>query len=115
MKNYANIRIEVVTDKSIQFLETLRDDIGLSRIYHELIIPQDYQCPNNSLFKARALEWGAKKSHCHENAYILHLDEESIIDEDLYLGVRQFISIYKGYIGQGIITYSGEYFECRGF
>lgn len=111
LKNYTNIRIEVVTDKSIQFLESLGDDIEFSRIpyiYHELIIPQDYQCPNKSLFKARALEWGAKKSHCHENAYILHLDEESIIDENLYLGVRQFISSSSGYIGQGIITYANK-------
>lgn len=111
LKDYKNIKIEVVTDKSIEFLEFIRDDIELIRIYdiyREIIIPPDYQCPNKSLYKARALEWGAKESHCNKNAYILHLDEESIVDEYLYLGVRQFISIFAGYVGQGIITYANK-------
>lgn len=116
LRKVPNIRLEVVTDTAIQLIESLQDDWRYNEtmpelrriygIYHESVIPTNYQCAKGSQFKARALEFGAKHSLCHQNAYILHLDEESIIDESLILGVRQFISSYAGYIGQGIISYA---------
>ena len=104
LKDQSNYRLEVVTESSVLVMETY-ENIP-EDMYQEMIIPKDYKCPNGSLYKARGLVYGAVNSKCQPNAYILHLDEESIVTEELYLGVRQFISQHKGFIGQGVITYA---------
>jgi egghead protein (zeste-white 4 protein) len=104
LKRYPNFRLEVVTETSV-CVESHYSYIT-DQIYQEMVIPKSYKCPHGSQFKARGLDYGAKKSLCDSNAYILHLDEESVVNDTLYLGVRQFISEHPGYIGQGVITYA---------
>lgn len=51
--------------------------------------------PNGSKFKARALHYGSITSKAPRDAYIVHLDEESVVTEEFLLGVREFVSTKK--------------------
>ena len=112
LKKYENFRLEVVTETSVEVLEYFEEIT--SAIYQEMVIPRNYVCPNGSLFKARGMDYGAKNTHCTRDAYILHLDEESVVNENLFLGVRQFVTKHRGYIGQGVITYANVC-DSKGF
>ncbi len=103
-----HIRLEIVTEQHIL-------DTPGNVDFQEIVIPSDYVPPNKSLFKARALHYGVQFSECGPDDYILHLDEESVVTENLYLGVRQFISTNFGYIGQGIITYADANHSFQSF
>ena len=69
-------------------------------------VPKDFQTPNGSKYKARALEYAKelRKEYDHENTWIYFMDEESIVGEDTILGIIDFIE-NKGLIGQGLIIY----------
>jgi egghead protein (zeste-white 4 protein) len=105
MKKFGNFVLEVATDHPIGIPE---NTLVTHPCYRELLIPEDYICPNGSKFKARGLHYGAITSLAPRDAYIVHLDEESIVTEEFFLGIREFVSHNKGYIGQGIITYARE-------
>lgn len=45
-------------------------------------MPEEYQTPNHSLFKSRALHYAAKNYEVDKNAWILHMDEESYFNTE---------------------------------
>ncbi|ORY35995.1 hypothetical protein BCR33DRAFT_702019 [Rhizoclosmatium globosum] len=71
-----------------------------------------YTCPKafstgNSKYKARALEWYRQTMKFTEHDWILHLDEESVIDDESVKRVLEFIWYEKDYhFGQGVILYN---------
>ncbi|KAJ3378378.1 hypothetical protein HDU84_007621 [Entophlyctis sp. JEL0112] len=71
-----------------------------------------YTCPKNyatanSKYKARALEWYRQTMKFTEHDWILHLDEESVIDDESVKRVLEFIWYQKDYhFGQGVILYN---------
>ena len=71
-------------------------------------VPYDFSTPNQSKYKARALEYAKelRKDYDHENTWIYFMDEESIVGEDTILGIIDFIENKRGLIGQGLIIYS---------
>lgn len=82
-------------------------DLGLDYVHH-IVVPEDYQTKNGAKFKARALEYWRITAQIPENEYILHLDEESVVDESFILGYRQYLATYPTRIGQGTILYNGK-------
>jgi len=70
-------------------------------------VPYDFSTPNQSKYKARALEYAKelRKDYDHENTWIYFMDEESIVGEDTILGIIDFIENKRGLIGQGLIIY----------
>lgn len=66
----AEWHIEVLTDNFM--------DLGpATEFTNQIVVPNDYVTPLNSLFKARALHYCSKHHQVHKNAWILHMDEES--------------------------------------
>ncbi|KAI9344594.1 hypothetical protein BDR26DRAFT_932643 [Obelidium mucronatum] len=69
-------------------------------------------CPKNfttgnSKYKARALEWYRQTMKFTEHDWILHLDEESVIDDESVKRCLEFIWYEKDYhFGQGVILYN---------
>ncbi|TPX61528.1 hypothetical protein PhCBS80983_g01019 [Powellomyces hirtus] len=75
-----------------------------------------YTCPKTfttkqSKYKARALEWYRQTMRYTEHDWILHLDEESVIDDESVRRVLEFIKWKKEYTwGQGVIMYNQYHF-----
>ncbi|KAJ3067322.1 hypothetical protein HDU98_009497 [Podochytrium sp. JEL0797] len=71
-----------------------------------------YTCPKNfnsgnAKYKARALEWYRQTMRYTEHDWILHLDEESVIDDESVKRCLEFIWYEKDYhFGQGVILYN---------
>ncbi|KAI9093863.1 glycosyl transferase family group 2-domain-containing protein [Phlyctochytrium arcticum] len=93
------VRVHVLTDEPNHF-----DNINC------------YTCPKafttqNSKYKARALEWYRKTMGYTEFDWILHLDEESVIDDESVKRVLNFIRYEKEFTwGQGVIMYNQYHF-----
>ena len=94
---------EVATDKDIN----LTDAPAYNRI-RQLIVPKDYRTPTGALFKARALQYALEPgvSPLKAGDYIVHLDEETIISNNVVRGIANFASKGAYSFGQGLITYA---------
>jgi beta-1,4-mannosyltransferase len=94
-------RIEVVTDVPVD-LEPGPDLV-------QLVVPPDYQTANDTLYKARALQYALERSDLPADGWILHLDEESHPSRSLIAGMAQAITEEEASgahrIGQGAILY----------
>jgi beta-1,4-mannosyltransferase len=101
--------VEVATDNPLHLNE--RSDVPVT----ELLVPTDYVCPNGAKYKARALEYAVKISEATRDDWVIHLDEETRIEEetvkyiyahcaeqeaDVLAGKKTY-----GNIGQGVILY----------
>ena len=75
----------------------------------QMLLPADYQTPNGTLFKGRALQYAMEQSQIPDDAWIMHCDEESHIHESLVYGIYHAITEEeasgKHRIGQGAILY----------
>jgi len=97
-----NFKFEVVTDNALNLPKTA--------LVREMVVPSDYKTRNNSLFKARALQY------CNEPAvsilsnddWVVHLDEETLLTENSAIGLANFAGEDHGDIGQGVISYANE-------
>ena len=56
-----------------------------------LVIPRNYATPNTSLYKARALQFALENSHIPEDAWLVHLDEETQPTSSGIKGIAQMI------------------------
>lgn len=71
-----------------------------------------YTCPKlfrtkSSKYKARALEWYRQTMRFTEHDWVLHLDEESVVDDETIKTILEFIWYEHDYHwGQGIILYN---------
>ncbi|KAI9362021.1 glycosyl transferase family group 2-domain-containing protein, partial [Zopfochytrium polystomum] len=71
-----------------------------------------YTCPKSfstghSKYKARALEWYRQTMRYSEHDWVLHLDEESVIDDESIKRCLEFIWYEKDFhFGQGVILYN---------
>jgi egghead protein (zeste-white 4 protein) len=94
--------VEVVTDIPIT---NLISHPGVQQI----VVPEDYQTSNGATHKARALQFAIENSLLRDHHWILHLDEESHITEQLVVGIREAVTEEETSgehrIGQGLILY----------
>ncbi|KAI8929201.1 glycosyl transferase family group 2-domain-containing protein [Entophlyctis helioformis] len=80
-----------------------------------------YTCPkafrtDNSKYKARALEWYRQTMRYTEHDWVLHLDEESVIDDESVKAILEFIWYEHEYHwGQGVILYNQYKFWTNWF
>lgn len=95
--------IEVVTDT--RGIKVLPPDNDIRYI----VVPTRYQTPNKSSFKARALHYATIHSPLPDNAWIVHLDEETQPTASGIKGICEMImqeeTTGKLRIGQGPILY----------
>lgn len=94
--------IEVVTDIPIATLSN-------SPEVRQIVVPDDYATSNGATHKARALHYAVETSPLGDRTWILHLDEESHITEELVVGIRNAVreeersGLHR--VGQGLILY----------
>ena len=89
------IRVHVLTDEPYYF-----DNVNC------FTCPKSFQT-SQSKYKARALEWYRQTMKYTEYDWVLHLDEESVIDDESVLKVLDFIRYEKDCTwGQGLILYN---------
>ena len=93
--------VEVVTD------HPNRLEVGNDTTH--LVVPPTYQTPNNSLFKARALQYALENSTVPDDAWLVHLDEETRPTSSGIKGIARMIAEEEASgelrIGQGAILY----------
>jgi len=96
--------IEVVTDSA-------QVDLSDLDVLH-YVVPPDYQTPNKTLYKARALHYAITHSRIPEETWIMHCDEESHATPSLVSGIAQAVleeeRTGKHRIGQGVVLYHNE-------
>ncbi|UAL07026.1 MAG: glycosyltransferase family 2 protein [Candidatus Methanogranum gryphiswaldense] len=74
-------------------VKELRDDFSYS--CNEITVPKEFACPNMSRNKMRALQYGNIWLHEHgydKETYIIHLDDDSIVDRDYIEYVRNYLT-----------------------
>lgn len=101
------VHIQVISDRLIK----------LPLFVELIIVPHDFETPEKSLFKAKALYYAQIHYPLDENQWVLYLDEESRMTHSSLQGVVQFIDRHHqeklAPIGQGPIIYTGEHwFWC---
>lgn len=94
-----NFKFEIVTDVSL--------NVKTSNYVSEVVVPREYKTPNCTLFKARALHYCLDQTvnMLARDDWIVHLDEETLLTEDVLYGIIIFVSRPDSNIGQGVITY----------
>lgn len=101
--------IEVVIDEcdNVRRLPMDQKDVRI------IVVPQDYQAPNRSRFKARALHYALLHSPIADTTWIVHLDEETQPTSSSIKGICKFIAEEEESerlrIGQGAILYHREW------
>lgn len=106
-----NYIIEIASDIKIPF------QIGLFSNTYYYPIPIYYTTKNRSKYKSRALQYLVENRRnsaiFHKDAYILHMDEESVLTHEAVAGIHTFINkkANKFRIGQGEIKYNGQFYS----
>ena len=100
-----NFKFEIVTDKSVC--------VGKHQDIRETVVPDNYQTQNNALYKARALQWSLEPNVniLSNDDWIVHLDEETKLTDDVIYGFVEFIEKSSADIGQGVIVYADDVIE----
>jgi egghead protein (zeste-white 4 protein) len=105
--NFSRYKIVVVADKE-EGDEAIKEHLEKKGII-VVLCPSDYR--TNAIRKARALQYAVehfyKRLGAHENRWILHLDEESLICPQTLFSVCQFANSGK-LLGEGPIFYPPE-------
>ncbi|KAL4220775.1 Glycosyl transferase group 2 [Mactra antiquata] len=96
-----NFKFEIVTDRAL--------GLNTSNYVREIVVPNEYRTPNETLFKARALHYCLDQSIniLSNDDWITHLDEETLLTESVIHGIIEFITKPDSAVGQGVITYGG--------
>ena len=90
------IYVYVVSDEPHYF-----DDLTPANI----VVPLSYEC-QYARAKARALEYFRTQMRLTADDWVLHLDEESVIEQESLEACIRFIQYTRYNLGQGIILYN---------
>jgi len=97
-----NFVIQVVTDQAI--------NVGGDKRIIETVVDSTYKTKSGALNKARALQYCLEEDNniLEDDAWIVHLDEETLLTEASVRGIMNFITADKHSFGQGLITYASN-------
>ena len=100
-----NFKFEIVTDKAIS--------LGKYSDIRETVVPRQYKTQNNALYKARALQYSLEPNVnvLSNEDWIVHLDEETKLTNDVLCGISDFVTKSYADIGQGVIVYADDVIE----
>ena len=71
---------------------------------NSVVVPASFESKSN--YKARALEYFRQVTRLSTDDWVLHLDEDSVIDSETLRGCFNFIRYEKHDLGQGIIAFN---------
>ncbi|CAD5220279.1 unnamed protein product [Bursaphelenchus xylophilus] len=97
-----NFIFEVVSDKPIHLVQGSR--------VREVNVPPNYSTKTGARYKARALQYCLENevSILHDDDWVVHLDEETLLSENVVCGILNFVTEGKHPFGQGVITYANH-------
>jgi beta-1,4-mannosyltransferase len=104
-------RIDVITDMPVS------EKVEKTLNAHFHVTPETFTTNSKTRYKARALHYMVEQrnaathhSYDHQDVWILHLDEESIVTPSLVFGIHAFINDPANHqvIGQGEIQYNAH-------
>lgn len=108
-----NFQIEVLVEEGQPFCD-VPNTFEHTRI---IIVPKSYDLKSGTMKKARALHYGLQVCAAPDNAWIVHLDEESRPSVSMILGIAKAISEEeengRHRIGQGAIVYFRHWTQDR--
>lgn len=108
--SYSHTKFIILTDDN-EYTKSLKEIIPNQVGF--CITPKDFKT-HKAKYKSRALEYFRITHNLTVNDWVLHLDEESIIDQSNFDVCLQFIMKNKYKIGQGVILYnSHNYFKNK--
>lgn len=94
--------VEVITDHPT-------NDLNFTDKTNHLVVPAEYRTDKGSLYKARALQYGVENSAVPDDAWLVHLDEETQPTASGIRGIARMIAQEEESgrlrIGQGAILY----------
>ncbi|VDD87844.1 unnamed protein product [Enterobius vermicularis] len=95
-----NFMFEVVSDKPINLPQLPR--------LREVVVPVSYRTKSGAQFKSRALQYCLEDdvNILPSDAWIVHLDEETLLTVNSIRGILNFCEDGKHPFGQGVITYA---------
>jgi beta-1,4-mannosyltransferase len=101
--------VEVVTDEAVLDLPPPNEDLRY------ITVPKDYCTPNKSQYKARALHYAVEHSPLPDDAWIVHLDEETQPTASGIKGICALIREEEASgalrVGQGAILYHRKWWR----
>ena len=102
---FKNFKFEIVTDKAVS--------LGKYSDIFETVVPGQYKTQNNALYKARALQYSLEPNVnvLSNDDWIVHLDEETKLTDDVLFGISDFVTKSYADIGQGVIVYADDVIE----
>lgn len=101
----------VLDDNGIPYIiEAITDIPVRSGADIEIVVPSSYTTKNNAKYKARALHYASQMRKCDRHAWVVHMDEESILTVEVIHGLANFLasSTNSRIIGQGEIKYNAH-------
>lgn len=111
---FRNYRIDVVVEEGCDVLAILRTMEVVLDGLRVLVVPKNYCTRNGTEFKARAnqyaLEQRRKDAECSDNAWVLHMDDDTAAGGDTAREVARFIAMNAmgpkaKHVAQGVLTY----------
>lgn len=96
-----HFKIEVVTNNKIS--------VAGDRV-EEILLPSSYETKRGATNRARNLQYCLEEENdfLDHDAWIVHIDEETLLTEDSAKGIINFITEGKCDFGQGVISYAGD-------
>lgn len=93
LESIPKVRVHFLTDEPYYF-----EDVNC------FTCPSSFKC--NSKYKSRALEWYRRIQKLTKYDWVLHLDEETVVDRYTILRCIEFIKYSPHLTGQGVILYN---------
>jgi hypothetical protein len=107
------VKIEVITEDQEDVRE-LTNRFGNNRHIKYFILPKDYETPNGTKFKARALHYMVELHRAKPtDSYIVHYDEESVFTADNLARLARNLLTKPVGISEGSISYPLEWMDAH--
>ena len=108
------VTAEVVTEDAAEAESLEKRFAGSALSVSGVLLPADYQTPNGTLLKARALHYMVEKRRTGWNkregrTFIVHFDEETLVTESHLLVLVDYLSDSPRPVSQGPIVYPLEW------
>lgn len=117
---FTDLRIEIVTEVDAEARYPIRAMISPGVAV--LTVPGGYQTPSGAIRKARAAQFALDARTAvgwsGEDAWVLHLDDDTAVDRDTAAEVARFVTANRSphdglHLGQGVLTYPRQLAASR--
>jgi beta-1,4-mannosyltransferase len=120
---FPRMRVDIVIEQGCQQREQITTLAARSPLVRVITIPEAYETPNNTRFKARANHYAhvlrRDANEARDDVWILHMDDDTGVGGDTALELARFVNTQRRagdralHLGQGILCFPREYARNR--